>query len=70
MVSFVLFLMQNMSWNFAVSQKSFSGLNIVIVQVQAIWKSSIYFPYETRARNKRERFRSRKRENKVAGDFV
>lgn len=59
-----------MAWNFAVSQKSFSGLNIVIVQVQAIQKSRIYFPYETRARDKRERFRSGKREKKVAGDFV
>lgn len=69
-VAFVLFLMQNMSWNFAVRQKSFSGLNIVIVQVQAVWKSSIYFPYETWARDKRERCRSHKRGNKVAGDFV
>lgn len=56
--------------NFAVSQKSFSGLNVVIVQVQATWKPSIYFPYETNTGDKRERFRSCKMENKVAGDFM
>lgn len=60
-VAFTLFLMQNMSWNFAASQKSFLGLNIVIVQIQAIQKSSIYFPYETRARDKSEIYRSCKK---------
>lgn len=44
-----------MSWNFSVRPKSFSGLNIVIVQVQAMWKSSIHFPYETRARDTKEK---------------